>query len=83
MKKDWFKVEYNVKTQHEYFVQIRHEATKNHKETDKPLNSSVMPKNKEERQCPVRSFKIHYSHLNPDNDYLWQYPNLKSEIWYT
>ena len=54
----------------------------------KPLNSSVMLENTEDCQCPVRSFKIYYEHLNPDNGYLRQYPNLKpknhdSPIWYT
>ena len=49
MKKDWFKIKYDTKTEHEYIVQIRDEATKIHRETDRPLNSAVMPENKEDQ----------------------------------
>ena len=61
---------------------------KKHKEIDKPIQSNYMPENKTDRQCSVWSFKLYLSHLHPDNEYLWQQPNLhpkncNSEVWYT
>ena len=77
VKRNWFQVMCDPNTDHEYVIQIQDEATKNHKEIDKPRNSAVMLENKEDCQCPVRSIKMYYECLNPENEYLWQYPNLK------
>ena len=87
MQKSWFEVKYDAKNDSEYIVQVRDECTKNHKETEQPCRSYIMPENKDDRQCPVRSFKLYLSHLNPENDYLLQTPNRKAkddcEVWYT
>ena len=48
MKKDWFELCFEYKTQHEYVVKVHDEETKNHKELDQPLNSAVIPENKED-----------------------------------
>ena len=47
-----------------------------------------MPENKEDKYCLVRSFRMYTSHLHPENNYMWQTPNLcpkdsTSNIWYT
>ena len=65
MKRNWFELHYNDATEHEFVVKIRNECTKNHKEVDQPINSAVMVENKDDRQCPVRSFKMYISHLHP------------------
>ena len=46
MKKDWFKVCYDPKTDHEYDIKVCDECTKNHKEVDqsvKSVKSAFMP----------------------------------------
>ena len=45
--------------------------TKNHKDIDEKI-SGFMLGNKDDRLCPVRSFKKYLDHLHPDNDYFWQ-----------
>ena len=72
MLKDWFELKYDKETEDEYIVKVRNDCTKNHKEIDQPLNSAIMLENKEDNQCPVRSFKMYLSHLHPDDTYLWQ-----------
>ena len=45
--------------------------TKNHKEIDLKV-SGFMPENKEDRLCPVRSYRMYLEHLHPENKFLWQ-----------
>ena len=70
MRKNWFELCYDEATEHEYVVKVRDACTKIHKEIDQPVNSAVMVENKEDRQCPVRSYKVYMSHLHPDNDFM-------------
>ena len=88
MQKLMFKVFLNQATNHEYVAKVEDEATKNHRETDNPILTNFMPENKDDRMCPVRSFKMYLSHLHEENPYLWQTPNVNpkdpnSPIWYT
>ena len=88
MKRLMFKVFYNEVTDHEYVAKVEDETTKNHKETDQPISTNFMPQNRDDRMCPVCSFKMYTSHLHPENPYLWQSPNrhpkdINSPIWYT
>ena len=86
IKKDHFKVEFDSKTQTWFGCKYKDELTKNHKDIDK-LTSGVMPENKDDRLCPVRSYRMYLEHLNPANPYLWQHalekvnPN-RPEVWY-
>ena len=88
MQKSMFKVFKDYRTDHEYVAKIEDEATKNHRETDQPIQTNFMMENKGDKMCPVRSFKIYMSHLHPENPFLWQQVNHKpkdpfSPIWYT
>ena len=88
MQKSMFKVFFNQTTGHEYVAKVEDEATKNHRETDKPIETNFMPENKDDKMCPVRSFKMYMAHLHDENNYLWQTPNYKpkdpnSPVWYT
>ena len=47
-----------------------------------------MPENKTDKMCPVQSFHKYISHLNPNSDYMWQYPLEKinpehPDVWYS
>ena len=47
-----------------------------------------MPENKDDRLCPIRSYRMYVEHLNPKNTYFWQTPaqniNPKTpNVWYT
>ena len=88
MQKSMFKVFLNQATDHEYVAKVEDEATKNHKETDNNILTNFMPQNKEDKMCPMRSFKLYMSHLHPENKFLWQSPNMKpknpnSPVWFT
>ena len=66
---------------------MKDELTKNHKNPEN-LVSGVMPENKTDPMCPVQSFCDYISHLNPESEYMWQYPLEKiypdkPEIWYS
>ena len=54
IKRDWFKLRYDSKSEHEFVAKVRHECTKNHKEIDQSINSAIMLENKEDHQCPVK-----------------------------
>ena len=50
--------------------------------------SGVMPENKTDPLCPVKLFQKYLSHLNPENNYMWQKPldkvNIeRDEVWYS
>ena len=88
MKKAMFKVRKDYKTDHKYVCKIVDEATKNHRETDQPIQTNYMMENKGDKMCPVRSFKMYIAHLNPNNEFLWQTPNYKPKniedpVWYS
>ena len=71
MKKDHFKLHFDMKSEGWFVVKAKDELTKNHKDIEK-IVSGIMPENKDDRLCPVRSFKKYIEHLNPDNPFLWQ-----------
>ena len=70
MKKDTFKLDFDGKTETWYVIKAKDELTKNHKDIDETV-SGLMPENKDDRLCPVRSYRMYLEHLNPRNDYLW------------
>ena len=82
-----FKIGFNTKTETWYVQKIKDELTKNHKEAEN-IVTGLMPENKDDCLCPVRSFRKYLEHLEPNNPYLWQTP-LKNgkkknniDIWY-
>ena len=87
MQKTDFKMEYNQERETWYVVKAKDELTKNHRGPEQ-LVSGFMPENKDDRLCPVRSFRMYLDHLEPRNTYLWQtpsrFPNKKNpNIFYT
>ena len=88
MQRSMFTIKTDYKTNTEYICKIEDEATKIHRETDQPIQTNYMMENKGDKYCPVCSFKMYMSHLEPSNPFLWQTPNNKpknpnSPIWYT
>ena len=87
MKKTMFAVRCD-KNGAEYVCKVEEEATKNHRETDQDILTAFMPENRDDKLCPVRSFKMYLSHLHLENDHMWQMPNYNlrdksSNVWYT
>ena len=84
-----FEVKYDLSLDMEYVCKVEDEATKNHHETDKNIQTSFMPENRGDKYCPVCTFKMYLSHLHPNNLHLWQTVNIHNihyphdEIWYT
>ena len=67
-------------------IKVKDELTKNHRDME-ALVSGIMPENKTDPMCPVKSFREYLSHLHPDNKMLWAHAlekldPLHSEIWY-
>ena len=87
MKKNDFQVRYNTKKEEWYVIKVKDELTKNHCELEN-IVSGIMPENKTDRLCPVKSFQKYLDHLNPNCDFLWQYalekinPE-KPNVWYS
>ena len=87
MKKTDFELKYNTENEEWFVIKVKDEMTKNHKEMEN-IVSGVMPENKTDPLCPVQSFRTYIEHLNPDNEYMWQYalekvdPD-KDDIWYS
>ena len=86
MKKSTFTVKVDAKTGREYVSKAVDELTKNHREGDKESSSGYMPENPEDPLCPVKSFKLYVSKLNPECDKFWQRPRdsffEEQPIWY-
>ena len=86
MCKDHFKLLFYVKNESWFVVKAKDELTKNHKEIEQ-IVSGIIPENKDDRLCPVRSYRLYMDHLNPDNPFLWQHhlekinPN-RPDVWY-
>ena len=86
MRKNTFKLSFDTKSETWFVLKDLDELTKNHKYIDKKV-SGYMPENKDDRLCPVRSFRKYIEHLHPENEFLWQRPldridPRKPEIWY-
>ena len=86
MGKDHFKMIFDSKHETWYVIKSKDELTKNHRDIEGTI-SGIMPENKDDRLCPVRSYRMYLEHLNPANPYLWQYaldkvnPN-QPDIWF-
>jgi hypothetical protein len=70
-----------------YVERSQGEAQKNHNGNDpEKASSGIMPERPDHPLCPVRSFELYLSKLNPKFERLWQYPvdafNDDDEIWY-
>ena len=86
MKVSDFRIQFNTKNETWFVKKVKDKLTKNHKEAEN-IVSGLMPENKDDRLCPVASFRKYLQHLEPNNEYLWQTPlkNAKKgnpEIWY-
>ena len=60
MMKTDFQVKVNPQNQEFYVVKVKDELTKNHKEMEN-IVSGVMPENKTDPLCPVKSFQEYIS----------------------
>ena len=56
MLKTDFELKFDTKNKEWHFIKVRDELTKNHKEMEN-LVSGVMPENKTDVLCPVKSFR--------------------------
>ena len=86
IRKDDFKLTFNTQTETWFVMKARDEMTKNHKGI-KNLEAGVMPENRDDKMCPVRSFRMYQDHLHPENPFMWQKslekPNkMNPAIWY-
>ena len=87
LKKKDFEVRFNTESEEWFVIKTKDELTKNHKEIEQ-IVSGIMPENKTDNLCPVKSFRTYIEHLNPDNDYMWQYAldridPTRPNIWYS
>ena len=55
MKKNDFAIKFNNDTQEWYVIKVKDELTKNHRDMES-LVSGIMPENKTDPLCPVKSF---------------------------
>ncbi|XP_021339929.1 uncharacterized protein LOC110441157 [Mizuhopecten yessoensis] len=72
MKKDTFSVKTDPKTGLKFVTKQIDEMMKNHRANDKENVSGIMPASQGSEFCPVASYELYVSKLNPENDSLWQ-----------
>ena len=84
MKVDTFKVVFDKQLDLVYVKKDKDEMTKNHKEVNSEIITGYMPEMRGSKYCPVDSFHEYISHLNPNNENLWQSPisKPKTSVWY-
>ena len=87
MQKDHFETKFNTETEEWFVIKKKDELTKNHRDMENMV-SGIMPENKTDPLCPVKSFREYLSHLNPDCKMMWQYPLERldpknPQIWYS
>ena len=86
MKKDDFAMCFDTKNELWYVKKVKDELTKNHKDPE-GIVTGYMPENKDDKLCPVRSYRMYLDRLEPSNEYLWQSPhrkfNASLKYWYT
>ena len=84
MKTDTFKVIFDNQVDVIYVKKTQDELTKNHKEVNCEIITGYIPEMRGLPYCPVDSFREYISHLNPNNDSLWQTPinNPKTSVWF-
>ena len=86
MTKDTFDFGFNKKNKTWFVFKAKDELTENHKDIEQK-EAGLMPENRDDPLCSVKSFRKYLEHLNPQNDFLWQTPldkvNLETTtIWY-
>lgn len=74
MTKDTFAIFQDNTTGLKYVKKVQDEMQKNHSECDGEIITGFMPEIKGDRMCPVRSFEMYLSLLNPRSNDLWQRP---------
>ena len=62
-----------MKKEEWHIIKVKDKLTKNHWDLEN-IVSGVMPENKTDELCPVKSFKKYIEHLNPNYNFMWQYP---------
>jgi hypothetical protein len=87
MTKDTFHLKQDPQTHLFYVIRAQDEQSKNHKESDRPIVTGIMPELPHDyKMCPVRSYQEYLSKLHPDCNDLWQQPNdkvkLDNKTWY-
>ena len=93
MTPETFELQFDVDTRIAYVKKRKDKQTKNHKECDQEIVTGFMPQMLDittaqpHKLCPVRSFEIYISKLNPKCKSLWQQPLKKipddiSAPWY-
>ena len=84
MKVNTFRVVFDQQLDLIYIKKDKDELTKNHKEINSEIITGYMPEMRGSQFCPVDSFREYISHLNPNNDSLWQTPinKPKTSVWY-
>ena len=80
-------MKFNPQTEEWFVTKVKDELTKNHRELEN-IVSGIMPENKTDILCPVDSFRKYKEHLNPNCDFLWQYPlekidQTRPNVWYS
>ena len=76
-----------MKKEEWHIIKVKDKLTKNHWDLEN-IVSGVMPENKTDELCPVKSFKKYIEHLNPNYNFMWQYPLKKNQpdnpnVWYS
>ena len=83
-----FQLFFDQKTEGWFVKKVKDELTKNHRKPEQ-IVSGIMPENRDDPLCPVKSFRKYLEHLSPKNTFLWQKPfddgHKKGfpNIWYT
>ena len=63
-----FELCFDNKSETWFVKKVRDKLTKNHRDP-KNIVTGYMPENKDDRLCPVRSFKMYLQHLEPKNKF--------------
>ncbi|XP_048771872.2 uncharacterized protein LOC125677743 [Ostrea edulis] len=86
MTKQTFVVKRDPKSGQKFVTKCMDEMTKNHRENDKENITPIMPEITDSAYCPVSSYELYISKLNPDLDRLWQRPlstfSENDDVWY-
>ena len=70
MKRDDFALCFDTKSEMWYVKKIKDELTKNHKDLENII-TGYMPENKDDKLCPVGSYRMYLEKLDPSNDFMW------------
>ena len=64
-----FQLFFDQKTEGWFVKKVKDELTKNHRKPEQ-IVSGIMPENRDDPLCPVKSFRKYLEHLSPKNTYL-------------